>query len=256
MTTPSHDDAVQRQFSPRAEAYLTSAVHAQGEDLRQMAEIASAHPQARVLDMGCGGGHVSFHIAPLVAEVTAYDLSNAMLEVVAAEAAKRGLSNLRTCQGKAESLPFGDASFDLVMCRYSTHHWEDAGMGLREARRVLKPGGVAVFADVVSPGEALLDTWLQTIEILRDTSHVRDYSQAEWLTLLSDAGFTVQSMTLRRLALQFDTWVKRMQTPEPLVQALRDMTAIAPQPVRRHFAIQEDSSFSSDTAVFVVNKAA
>lgn len=254
MTTPSHDDAVQRQFSPRAQAYLTSAVHAQGEDLRQMAEIAAAHPQARVLDMGCGGGHVSFQVAPQVAEVTAYDLSTAMLDVVAAEAAKRGLHNLRTCHGKAEKLPFADASFDLVMCRYSTHHWEDPGLGLREARRVLKPGGLAVFADVVSPGPALLDTWLQTLEIMRDTSHVRDYSQAEWLTLLADAGFTVQSMTLRRLPLEFHSWVKRMNTPEPLVQALRAMTAIAPQPVKAHFAIQEDGSFTSDSAVFVVHK--
>lgn len=177
--TPTHDAAVERQFSPRASAYLTSAVHAQGEDLLQMAAIAREHPGARLLDLGTGGGHVSFHVAPHVAEVVAYDLSQSMLDVVAGEAARRGLANLRTCRGKAEALPFGDGEFDLVMSRYSTHHWEDPGQALREACRVLKPGGIAVFADVVSPGEALLDTWLQTIEVLRDTSHVRDYSAAE-----------------------------------------------------------------------------
>lgn len=193
--TPTHDAAVERQFSPRASAYLTSAVHAQGEDLLQMAAIARKHPGARLLDLGTGDGHVSFHVAPHVAEVVAYDLSQSMLDVVAGEAARRGLANLRTCRGKAEALPFGDGEFDLVMSRYSTHHWEDPGQALREACRVLKPGGIAVFADVVSPGEALLDTWLQTIEVLRDTSHVRDYSAAEWLRMAAEAGLVTQGMT-------------------------------------------------------------
>jgi len=249
--TPTHDAAVERQFSPRASAYLTSAVHAQGEDLLQMAAIAREHPGARLLDLGTGGGHVSFHVAPHVAEVVAYDLSQSMLDVVAGEAARRGLANLRTCRGKAEALPFGDGEFDLVMSRYSTHHWEDPGQALREAYRVLKPGGIAVFADVVSPGEALLDTWLQTIEVLRDTSHVRDYSAAEWLRMAAEAGLVTQGMTARRLPLEFTSWVERMRTPPELVTALRAMTDIAPAPVRRHFAIQPDGSFTSDTLTLV-----
>ena len=204
-----------------------------------------------MLDLGCGGGHVSFHVAPSAASVTAHDLSQQMLDVVAAEAARRGLDNLSTCRGKAERLPFADGEFDLVMSRYSTHHWQDPGLGLREAFRVLKPGGTAVFADVVSPGEALLDTWLQMIEALRDTSHVRDYSVAEWTRLLTEAGFTLQGVTPRRLSLEFQSWVTRMRTPDTLVAALRHLLAIAPD-VRAHFEIQADGSFSSDTATLVV----
>ena len=138
------------------------------------------------------------------------------------------------------------------MSRYSTHHWQDPGLGLREAFRVLKPGGTAVFADVVSPGEALLDTWLQMIEALRDTSHVRDYSVAEWTRLLTEAGFTLQGVTPRRLSLEFQSWVTRMRTPDTLVAALRHLLAIAPDVVRAHFEIQADGSFSSDTATLVV----
>jgi len=251
----SHDAAIDRQFSPQAAAYLTSAVHAQGEDLQQLASIASEHPTARVLDLGCGGGHVSFIVAPLVQHVIAYDLSQAMLDVVSAEAGRRELHNLETCQGKAEHLPFEDEQFDLVLCRYSTHHWQDPGQALREARRVLKPGGIAAFADVVSPGEALRDTWLQMLETLRDTSHVRNYSIAEWCTFLTQAGFTLQSTTLRRLPLEFSSWVTRMRTPEPLVTALRALHAVAPDVVREHFDIQKDGSFTSDTATLVVRKA-
>ncbi|WP_144632424.1 class I SAM-dependent methyltransferase [Bordetella genomosp. 13] len=254
MTTNTHDAAVDRQFGPQAAAYLASTVHAQGEDLRQLAALAGEHPQARVLDLGCGGGHVSFHVAPRVAHVTAYDLSQQMLDVVAAEAARRGLSNVATCRGKAERLPFGDEEFDLVMCRYSTHHWSDPGKALREALRVLKPRGTAVFVDVVSPGQALLDTWLQAIEVLRDTSHVRNYSASEWTRMLAEAGFVPRGWTPRRLPLEFSSWVARMRTPDTLVAALRHLSGIAPEPVRRYFQVQEDGSFTSDTLTIVAAK--
>ncbi|MFD2980389.1 class I SAM-dependent methyltransferase, partial [Klebsiella pneumoniae] len=87
----------------------------------------------------------------------------AMLDVVASAAAERGLANVTTERGAAERLPFADASFDFVFSRYSAHHWSDLGLALREVRRVLKPGGVAAFIDVMSPGSPLLDTYLQTV---------------------------------------------------------------------------------------------
>src|SRR3546814_4698352 len=173
-------------------------------------------------------------------DVCSSDLS--MLDVVAAEAARRGLDNLATCHGKAEHLPFADGEFDLVLCCYSTHHWQDPGQALREARRVLKPGGIAAFADVVSPGEPLLDTWLQMLEVLRDNSHVRNYAVAEWLRLLAEAGFVLRSCTPRRITLEFASWVDRMRTPAPLVAALRHLLAHAPEPVHRHYAIAPDRS--------------
>src|ERR1700749_2920904 len=165
--TKNHEALVDDQFGSRANAYLTSAVHAQGRDLEALVALASSHRDARLLDLGCGGGHVAFNVAPHVREVVAYDLSAEMLAVVAGAAKERGLTNLKTQQGVVESLPFADASFDLVLSRYSTHHWRDFDAGLREGARVLKPGGIAGFADSVAPPTPLLDTFYQTIEILR-----------------------------------------------------------------------------------------
>ncbi len=114
---------------------------------------------------------------PLVAEVVAYDLSHQMLDVVGSRRHRARLEQYRhRARRCAERLPFADASFDFVFSRYSAHHWSDLGLALREVRRVLKPGGVAAFVDVMSPGSPLLDTYLQSVEVLRDTSHVRDYS--------------------------------------------------------------------------------
>ncbi len=164
MTTQSHHDKVDRQFGSQAGAYLTSAVHAAGRDLERLSARLAAFPQARLLDMGCGAGHASFIAAGRVNEVVAYDLSGQMLEVVSDAARSRGMANLTTRQGYAEALPFADESFDVVISRYSAHHWHDVGKALREVRRVLKPGGVVIFMDVMSPGHPVLDIWLQTVE--------------------------------------------------------------------------------------------
>lgn len=242
MTTRSHHDNVEKQFGSQASAYLTSAVHASGRDLQRLAERLADFPQAKVLDMGCGAGHASFTAAGQVAEVTAYDLSSQMLEVVAAAAKEKGFSNIVTQQGYAETLPFADASFDVVISRYSAHHWHDVGQALREVKRVLKPGGVIIVMDVMSPGHPVRDVWLQTVEALRDTSHVRNYSSGEWLTLATEAGLVVNQLLTDRLPLEFSPWVARMRTPEPLVEAIRLYQQSASAEVKAYFELQEDGS--------------
>ena len=212
------------------------------------------HKQARVLDLGCGGGHVSFAVAPEVGEVVAYDLSAEMLTAVTRAAVDRGLDNLRTECGAAETLPFADASFDIVLTRYSAHHWRDLDAALKEARRVIRPTGFAVFADAASPGEPLRDTFLQTIEMLRDPSHVRDYTVAEWEAMLAAAGFTVTATRAMRLRLDFTSWIARMRTPPVFVEAIRALQAVTSAEVREHFAVEEDGTFTLDTAVFVAKR--
>ncbi len=255
MTTKTHESVVTGQFGPRAAAYVTSAVHAQGEDLQGLAEIVRGHKSARALDLGCGGGHVSFHVAPHVAEVVAYDLSEEMLAAVRSAAAERGLANVVTRQGAVERLPFEDASFDFVLSRFSAHHWRDFAAGLREARRVLKRSGRAVFMDAVTPGQGLLDTYLQTIELLRDPSHFRNYSRAEWRQALTDAGFVPDAGTARKVPLEFSSWVARINTPETHVQAIRSLHTKVSKDVLDYFETKPDGSFTLDCMTFVATPA-
>ena len=253
MAEKTLEALVNTQFGAQAGAYLTSAVHAQGPDLEALAALVASKSGARVLDLGCGGGHVSFAAAPHVGEVIAYDLSPDMLAVVAQAARERGFRNLSTQQGVAEKLPFADAQFDYVFSRYSAHHWRDLDLGLREAERVLKPGGTAVFVDTVAPGQPLLDTFLQTVELLRDPSHVHDYSRAQWLAAIGRVGLNPRQASEHRVRLDMRSWLERMRTPPVQANAIRALEAVMSESVTRHFAIEADGSFTIDVlTVFAV----
>jgi ubiquinone/menaquinone biosynthesis C-methylase UbiE len=246
MASKTQEALVTGQFGPQAAAYVASAVHASGADLDQIEALVRARAPGRVLDLGCGGGHVSYRAASHAGEVVAYDLSAEMLAAVRRTAAERSFANIVTREGAAEAIPFPGASFDMVLSRYSAHHWRDFGQGLKEARRVLKPGGLAVFADAVTPGAPLLDTYLQSIELLRDPSHVRNYTRAEWERALAEAGFRPGAATLRRVPLEFTAWVTRMRTPEIHVAAIRSLAQRMSSAVVSHFDIQPDGSFTLD----------
>lgn len=245
----SHIDKVEEQFGKVANAYLESTVHSRGDDLAAVADRLRATPNAAVLDLGCGAGHLSFAIAPYIDSVTAYDLSPRMLETVRGEAERRDLGNITTRQGRAEQLPFDDVSFDWVCTRYSAHHWIDIRRAIREVRRVLKPGGTFILIDICAPASPLLDTHLQTIELLRDVSHVRDYSFAEWGTFLAEQQFQIRAHQFWKLPLDFKAWVERMQTPGHFTGAIESLLRNAPREVRDYFRVAEDSSFAMDSVL-------
>ena len=242
----THDGLVETQFGPRARAYVESAVHAQGADLDALEEILRRVRPACALDLGAGGGHVSYRMALHAGRVTAADLSPEMLAALAETAKDKGLTNIETVRAPAENLPFENEAFDFLGCRFSAHHWRDVDAGLRESRRVLKRGSRAVFIDVCSPGAPALDTHLQTIEILRDPSHVRDYGVAEWAAALARAGFMPDSCRTWRLRIDFPSWIARMRTPEDHVRAIRSLQKMAARETKAYFAIEADGSFQFD----------
>lgn len=248
----THTEAVQHQFDPRSEAYLTSAVHAAGPDLAAARERLERHvaPTAQILDVGCGAGHLCFALAPAVARVLALDPAPAMLATVRQAAAARGLPQIETVPGTADALPCADASFDLVASRYSAHHWLDVPRALAEMRRVVKPGGFVLIIDLLGEDQPLVDTHLQSIELLRDTSHVRDYGSREWHALLAAAGFTDIEQRRWPIRLEFAAWIQRMRTPAPLVAAIRMLLDGAPAEVQEALQIGADGSFTVHTGLF------
>ncbi len=251
MSTSQHAFAAE-QYGARAGDYVTSAVHSGGADLDQVEGVVRGMGAARVLDLGCGGGHVSYRAAPHVSAVVACDVTQGMLDAVAATAAGRGLSNITVRRAPADALPFTDAAFDLVLCRFTAHHWPDLEAGLRQARRVLKPGCRGLFIDTVAPDDRVLDTYLQAVEVLRDASHVRNYAVAEWMSALARAGFAVEGITRRMLRMDFATWAARTRTSMAHVAAIRSLQDGAPDVVRTGFALGPDGSFDLEGVTFSV----
>lgn len=117
---------------------------------------AGIRPGMQVLDLASGPGDPAITLAERVGptgHITAIDLSPGMVAAAAGNARREGVSNI-TCEvADAEALPFPDRSFDAVTCRFGIMFCPDAGRALREAWRVLRPGGRAAFVVWGAPSE-------------------------------------------------------------------------------------------------------
>lgn len=247
----THQHLVNNQFGSQAERYLTSSVHAFGQEFTEVERLVQQYDSPHVLDLGSGAGHVSFYSAPFARQVTAYDLSADMLKIVADAAKQKKLDNIVTVEGIAESLPFPDNHFDVVISRFSAHHWQDVPLALREMRRVCKPNGKVMMIDIMAPASPLCDTFLQTIEMLRDNSHVRNYSSSEWQQIFGQANLNVQQTHTHKLTLAFDSWVTRMRTPELYVTAILKLQQNIGQEVKHYYDIQADGTFTTDVLTLI-----
>lgn len=241
---------VHDQFGKAAKAYKTSQVHAAGEDLQRIVELVKKNTGKNALDAGCGAGHTAVAIAPHVQAVVALDLTADMLAQVELLATEKDVHTVTTRQGDVENIPFDDASFDMVVSRYSAHHWPNPRKALDECRRVLRPEGKFVLSDIVAPEAPAHDTFLQTFELLRDPSHVRDHTIPQWQAMFNAAGFNSSLLFEWRLPLDFCAWTSRMATPEPQVAMLRELYKCAPNEIRDCFSIKQNCDFELYGALF------
>lgn len=100
----------------------------------------------RALEIGAGTGYFTLNLmrAGLIRSAVASDISPGMLQALSGSAQELGLA-VETVACEAGSLPFDDASFDLVFGHAVLHHLPDLAAAFREFRRVLQPGGLVAF---------------------------------------------------------------------------------------------------------------
>jgi len=115
-----------------------SMVRGREGDSRLAASLASVGRGDVVVDVGCGPGAAARHAAGLGATVIGVDPAPVMLAVARWVSLGR---NIRYVEGSAESVPLPDDHATVLWSIASVHHWTDVSAGLREARRVLRPGG-------------------------------------------------------------------------------------------------------------------
>ena len=232
-------EQVKTQFGKTAQAYVTSAIHAKGDDLQVMLELAGNVQNKRVLDIATGGGHTALAFAKAGAEVTATDLTPEMLKAAREHAQKQGVTDVTFREANAENLPFAPRAFDLVTCRIAAHHFANPQKFVQEATRVLAPNGLLILVDNIAPQHAELASAMNFIEKTRDPSHVQAYSVKTWVAWLSDAGLEPWHLSRFRRTKKFRDWTSYAQMPEEAGRELEAYILSLPESYKQYFETVE-----------------
>ena len=187
-------------WSGRARAYRESEAHRQGRDLDLFVEWAAGKT---VLDVATGGGHVAERLRQAGSEVVTCDSAPGMQPDV-------------IC--RAEDLPFADGSFDVVTCRVAAHHFEDPRAALRELARVSRE--LVLVADNLYAGEAG-----EEADLVRDPTHIRNYSADEWRELFEAAGLDVEQFEREEKWIELEPWLERAGCTGEEAERVRELLA-------------------------------
>ncbi len=257
----------QERFGAFAQSYATSRPHATGDSLRRLVELLAPQPGWLALDIATGAGHMAMALAPHVGDVIASDPTLPMLAVARGLAGERGIANIHFAGLRAEQLPFADASFDVVTCRIAPHHFADVRKFVTEAARVLRPSGQFGLVDNVSPDAsttagdaaalaAAADEY-NDFERLRDPSHMRCLTLAEWRGLIATAGLAEIQAELIEKAMVFGPWADQQQVDDTTRAELR-ARLLGGSPTFRAFTRAEhrpsDLGFTLTEGIIVARK--
>jgi ArsR family transcriptional regulator len=138
-------------------------------------------PRARYADLGIGDGLLTLMLAEVAETVTAIDISPEMLAHLEARAKAKGIDNIEPVEGDIEDLPLPDACHDVVVASQALHHATSPVQCLREAYRILVPGGQVLVIDLLAHNE----DWVR--EKLQHT--VLGFTETALEEMLVEAGF-------------------------------------------------------------------
>jgi SAM-dependent methyltransferase len=190
-------------WSIRAQAFRDSPTHREGPDLDLLVEWCEPGPEVKVLDVATGGGHVARRLREEGCTVVTVDPAPGMQPDVVAP---------------AEQLPFEDGAFDVVTCRIAAHHFQDIRKAVAEMARVTQR--LVVIEDNV-----FTDERVEEAERVRDSTHVRCYSEEEWKEMLTTAGLEVEQVEHFERRPVVDDWLARVDTSPADAERVRSLLA-------------------------------
>lgn len=201
---------VKKSFGIQAEKFATYHM-SKAEYTDYLINRINANGNEKALDVAAGTCICGRALASYVKEIVCLDLTDAMLEQGKKAAARDNLNNVSFVTGNAESLPFEDETFDLVITRLSLHHFTDPKIPFGEMRRVLKKGGKLVVWDMSATTEELREI-NDRIERMRDSSHVKILSRSEFEKMF-DNGFDLQTEETTYVPVNLQSWMDLTNTP-------------------------------------------
>ncbi len=171
-----------------------------------IADLVATELPRTVVDVGCGTGTLALAMADRLVGgvVTGVDIDPAILELARD---KPGSERIGWQIGSATSLPFGDASIDVVTCTLVLHHlpMETKQAALREMRRVLRPGGLLVIGDWGKPHDPVMRAAFLPVQVLDGFTTTQGNVEGRIPSLVEEAGFDAPAR-VHRLRTVFGTF--------------------------------------------------
>lgn len=213
MPEPPHKTIVQASFTRQAEVYAVTPTVSDPTRIARLVEAVDPTAESRVLDVACGPGFLALAFAQRCREAVGLDLTDAPLAIAEKNRQERGLSNARFQRGDADQLPFADGDFDVVVCRFAFHHFEEPARVLREMARVCRRQGQVAVEDLVTSEHRACGDYQNQFERLRDPSHTRALAPTELLGLFRAAGLELELIFSGELVQNLERWLANSQTP-------------------------------------------
>jgi SAM-dependent methyltransferase len=191
----THNAEIHDQFGRQAKLFAKSrGLHNSGV-LSLLVDAAEPKVTDTVLDVACGPGSVVAAFAARVRRAVGLDTTDAMLDQARTLAKERNLANVAWHLGDVYELPFSDASFDIVTCRFAFHHLQRPLVALEEMKRVCNPGGRIVVCDGVAADDPAKAAAFNRMERHRDPSTVEFRPLSVMLGMFAAAALPPPSIT-------------------------------------------------------------
>src|SRR5436190_3545578 len=210
----SHRDLIHQQFSLQAVPFSEARSMSDAEAIDLLIAASGAQAHHRSLDVACGPGMVALQFAKIVQRAVGLDTTQAMLDRAKVLQQRQLCSNVEWVLGEAANLPFPDASFDVVTCRFAFHHMLQPSAALHEMIRVARPGAMIVICDGVASSLTAKADAFNAFERMRDPSTVRFLTADELRSLLSQQGLTIVSERSYRVPAELEGLL-RTSFPRP-----------------------------------------
>jgi ubiquinone/menaquinone biosynthesis C-methylase UbiE len=253
----SHKDRVREEFTRQAEAFAAVAVLHNRERLGRLINAINPAPDARALEIATGPGHIAMAMAERCREVIGVDITDAILAVAERTRRERGLANLRFQRADADHLPFADAEFDIVFCRFAFHHFEDPAIPFREMARVCRVGGCVAVEDLAASEIPARAAFQDQFERLRDPSHTRALSISELARMFGALALEIETVYSGEVVQPVEYWMSYSHTPPDRAAQVRALFARDEQEDlsgARPFRRDGELYFIQRTVTFVARK--
>jgi ubiquinone/menaquinone biosynthesis C-methylase UbiE len=216
-----HAELIERSFSQQAPAFASrDSGPWVAVDTDWIFESLELHPDDRVLDVAAGTGGAGRRLAASVKEVVCIDTTEAMLAAGREEAEASDIENITFVRADAAALPFEDERFDVVVCRFALHHFEEPAIQMKEMIRCLRPGGRIAVADMVADPDPTIASSQNHLEWLRDPAHTRTLTAEQIVGWLDGNGMENLSVDMRSRRRRLDPWLEQTQASESVRDAI------------------------------------